>query len=171
MTQFHPYALDLEADPDGGFIVTCPQVPEVVTQGDTRAEAMANAPEALLAALQGYMRQKRPFPIPSKAPPEGTAQAVLPELAQAKALLHNAMLAERVSNSELARRMGKSSETQIRRILAPRVNVRFADLADALRATGRRLSLGVEGRPDIPDQDSAAVQALIARGAADTARV
>jgi antitoxin HicB len=106
---------------------------------------MANAPEALLAALQGYMRQKRPFPIPSTSPPEGAPRASLPELAQAKALLHNAMLAERVSNSELARRMGKSSETQIRRILAPRVNVRFADLADALRATGRRLSLGVEG--------------------------
>jgi len=67
---------------------------------------MANAPEALLAALQGYMRQKRPFPIPSTSPPEGAPRASLPELAQAKALLHNAMLAERVSNSELARRMG-----------------------------------------------------------------
>lgn len=34
--RFIPYRLHLEADPDGGFVVTSPDVPELVTQGETK---------------------------------------------------------------------------------------------------------------------------------------
>ncbi len=41
------FAIILEPSDEGGFIVTVPALPEVGTQGDTRAEALANAREAI----------------------------------------------------------------------------------------------------------------------------
>ena len=39
--------------PEGGFVVTFPDIPEAVTQGDDEAEAMRAAEDALEAALSG----------------------------------------------------------------------------------------------------------------------
>ena len=39
--------------PEGGFTVTFPQVPSIVTEGDDFDEALANAHEALDAGLGG----------------------------------------------------------------------------------------------------------------------
>ncbi len=144
MTQFYSYSLHLEADPDGGFVATCPDVPEAITQGETRKETISNAQDALLTALQGYMRLRRPFPVPIAVPVEGTPQVSLPELAQAKVLLYNAMVEGGVSNAELSRRMGKASENQVRRILNPHTRVHFEDIARAIGALHLRLVFGVE---------------------------
>ncbi len=46
------YTIILEPDPDGGFVVTVPALPEVATQGDTRDEALANAREAIALAVE-----------------------------------------------------------------------------------------------------------------------
>lgn len=146
MAQFHPYRLNLEADPDGGFVVTSPDVPELVTQGETQDEAIENAREAMLAALSGYMRQRRAFPVPARAPGKDAITTRLPELVQAKVLLYNAMVEEGISNSELSRRLGKKSETQVRRMLDPRMNVSFPDIAEAVKSLHLRLFIGVERR-------------------------
>lgn len=145
MSKFHPYTLNLEPDrEDGGFVVTSPIVPELITQGDTREEAIEMARDAMLAALQGYMHQRKAFPIPSKAPVKDAVTIRLPELVQAKVLLYNAMVEEEVSNSELARRIGKKSETQVRRMLDPYTNVSFKDITDAIRSLHLRLFMGLE---------------------------
>jgi antitoxin HicB len=144
MTQFHPYKLNLEADPDGGFVVTSPDVPELITQGESRDEAIESARDALVTALQGYIKQRRAFPIPSKAPGKADTVINLPELVQAKVLLYNAMIEEGISNSELGRRMGKKSETQIRRMIDPRTNVNFPDLAQAIKTLHMRMFIGME---------------------------
>jgi len=145
MTKFHPYTLLLEADTDsGGFVVTSPIIPELITQGDTEDESIEMAKDAILAALRGYMRQRRPFPIPSHAPAKNAVSIRLPELVQAKVLLYNAMIEEEVSNSELARRIGKKSENQVRRILDPYTNVSLKDISDAIRSLHLRLFLGLE---------------------------
>ena len=49
------YPLDLEADPEGGFVVTCPDLPEVVTQGDDRTQALTAADDAVEEALAGRL--------------------------------------------------------------------------------------------------------------------
>jgi len=46
------YTVLLDPDPDGGFTVTVPAIPSVVTEGDTRDEALANAREAIALALE-----------------------------------------------------------------------------------------------------------------------
>ena len=50
------------AQPEGGFTVTSPVLPELVTEGDTLEEAFANVPDALAAVLEIYSEQCRPLP-------------------------------------------------------------------------------------------------------------
>lgn len=62
------FAAVMEPQPDGGFTVTFPDLPEVVTQGDSREEAIANAAEALTLALQLRIEDGKPLPVASKVP-------------------------------------------------------------------------------------------------------
>ncbi len=55
----------LEPDPDGGFLVTFPDVPEAITGGDDEAEAKHNAAEALGLALRGILALGRALPQPA----------------------------------------------------------------------------------------------------------
>jgi antitoxin HicB len=63
------YPVILEPADEGGFVVSFPDVPEAITQGDTREAALSNAVEALETALDFYIEDKRPLPQPSS--PEG----------------------------------------------------------------------------------------------------
>ncbi len=47
----------LEEGKDGYLVATVPELPAVVTQGKTRAEALANAREAIELYLE-YLREK-----------------------------------------------------------------------------------------------------------------
>jgi antitoxin HicB len=42
----------LVPQPEGGYTVTCPLVPELVSEGDTVREALANATDALTAIVE-----------------------------------------------------------------------------------------------------------------------
>ena len=59
------FSVVLEPQRDGGFTVFVPALPEVVTEGDTEEEALANAEEAIRAILayRGENRLQRPLPI------------------------------------------------------------------------------------------------------------
>lgn len=48
--------------PDGGYTVTSPVVPELVTEGDTLQEAHANVADALAAVIELYEEQGRSMP-------------------------------------------------------------------------------------------------------------
>jgi antitoxin HicB len=50
------FSVVLEPQEDGGFTVLVPALPEVVTEGDTEQEALANAEEAIRAVLS-YRRE------------------------------------------------------------------------------------------------------------------
>ncbi|MCU0726185.1 MAG: type II toxin-antitoxin system HicB family antitoxin [Planctomycetes bacterium] len=47
---------------EGGFVVTSPVLPELVTEGDTVEEALANVSDALAAVLEIYEDLGRPLP-------------------------------------------------------------------------------------------------------------
>ncbi len=44
--------LVLEPQPEGGYVVTCPLVSELLTEGDTVEEALHNANDALEAVIE-----------------------------------------------------------------------------------------------------------------------
>ena len=48
--------------PEGGYTVTSPVLPELVTEGDTLEEAQANVQDAFAAVLEIYGEQQRPLP-------------------------------------------------------------------------------------------------------------
>ena len=54
--------LVLTAQPEGGYTVTCPTLPELVTEGETPEEALANVRDALVAVLEIYEDLGKPFP-------------------------------------------------------------------------------------------------------------
>jgi len=62
------FSIVLEPQSDGGFTVLVPALPEVVTEGDTEQKALANAQEAISAALA--YRQDNGLASPSDAQPE-----------------------------------------------------------------------------------------------------
>jgi antitoxin HicB len=52
MSQSSSFSVILEPQVDGGFTVLVPALPEVVTEGDSEEEALANAREAVEAILE-----------------------------------------------------------------------------------------------------------------------
>jgi antitoxin HicB len=67
MSDKFDFTVVLEPQPGGGFTVSVPALPEVVTEGDNEAEAMAMAEDAILAVLT--YRRDHGIPIPSDAQP------------------------------------------------------------------------------------------------------
>lgn len=61
------YTVVLEPQPDGGFTVLVPALPEVVTEGDSEEEALEMAGEAIALALDH--RRARGLPMPADAAP------------------------------------------------------------------------------------------------------
>ena len=57
MPENYSFSVVLEPQPDGGFSVLVPALPEVVTEGDDEQEALNNAQEAIRAILE-YRRDK-----------------------------------------------------------------------------------------------------------------
>ena len=52
----------LSPQPEGGFTVTSPLLPELVTEGDTLDDALANARDALAAVIEVYEDLGRALP-------------------------------------------------------------------------------------------------------------
>lgn len=58
------YAALLEAQPEGGFTVTFPDIPEAITEGDTREEALSHAADALNLCLEIRIEAGEDLPLP-----------------------------------------------------------------------------------------------------------
>jgi antitoxin HicB len=54
MTTERRYTIHLRPEPEGGYTVLVPAIPEVVTHGETYEEAMAMAQEAIELVLETY---------------------------------------------------------------------------------------------------------------------
>jgi antitoxin HicB len=57
--------------PEGGFTVTSPILPELVTEGETLDEAFANAKDALAAVIELYSDEGRAVPAGVTLPTTG----------------------------------------------------------------------------------------------------
>ena len=62
MHQARQFTVNLHPQPEGGYTVLVPALPEVVTEGDTREDAMANAREAIEVILEVYREEGREIP-------------------------------------------------------------------------------------------------------------
>ncbi|MDE3089766.1 MAG: type II toxin-antitoxin system HicB family antitoxin [Chloroflexota bacterium] len=62
MSAIYKLPLVLDPQPEGGFTVTCPLLPELITEGDTVQEALDNVSDALAAVIEAYEDLGKPIP-------------------------------------------------------------------------------------------------------------
>ena len=62
MSQVFKIPLLLTVQPEGGYTVTSPVLPELLTEGDSLEEVMKNVQDALQATLELYQDQNKTFP-------------------------------------------------------------------------------------------------------------
>jgi antitoxin HicB len=130
--------------PEGnGFVVTVPDVPEVITEGDSIEEAIEYAIDAIELILGEYMRRRANIPVPSKRRGRHIRIVELPLLTQAKLSLYSAMQASGIRKADLARRLGVS-KPQIERLLDLSHGSRLEQIEQAFRALNKRLELSVQ---------------------------
>ena len=126
----------------GDFVVTIRDLPEVVTSGETHAEAISLAEDAVEVALFVRMEKCEPLPLPSPLQP-GEIATVLPARLAAKAAIYAAWQTSDIRQTELARRMGRT-DAEVRRILNPRHGTKIDQLEEAAKALGGRVNISFE---------------------------
>lgn len=70
------WPVEMAPQEDGTILVSFPDIPEALTEGETEDEAMAQAQDCLIAALGGYVAARRPIPRPAQA--HGRPMVALP---------------------------------------------------------------------------------------------
>ena len=114
-----------------------PDVPEAITGGKDRTEALTMAEDAIATALAGYIHAQWEIPTPSQPAASQELVTVLTVLA-AKLALYSAMREQRISNGELASRL-RISESAVQKLIDPERNSPIAQVKEALKAVGRNL--------------------------------
>lgn len=122
----------------GCYIITFRDIPEAITQGYSLEEAIEEAKDALLTAMEFYFEDERSVPMPSK-PLQGEELIELPISVWAKVLLLNSMLELNISQSELGRRLHKSRQ-EVQRIINLEHNTKIDTIADAFKVLGKKTS-------------------------------
>ena len=135
------YAVSLTPE-EGEFIVQCRDLPELLTSGKDRAEALAMAEDAMAVVLLTYLEEGAAMPTPS-APTEGEVLVRPPVATAAKLAVVQAFREAGISPSELARRMGVARNEAVR-VLDPNHNTKIERLDEAARVLGQRLVVSVE---------------------------
>lgn len=133
---FYPAKVERDGD---GWLVSFPDIPEALTSGATREEALTMARDALQTAMDFYFEDGRAVPLPSP-PARGLNVVELPASVAAKVLLLNEMISQRIKGAELARRMGTSPQ-EVSRITDLHHATKIDNINAALHALGRRLEL------------------------------
>lgn len=126
------YKAVMTPDPDDGFLVTFPDVPESITHGQTVAEALG-------FALRARMKDNQL--LPECLATEGIDVYLSPDDALKIAVIE-AFAASGMTKSELARRLGRR-EKEARRILDPYHATGLPLLEAALSAMGKTILISV----------------------------
>lgn len=135
MTMF-AFPVDLSNDTNGTVLAIVPDVHGCHTFGDTRAEALTHAVDALETALAHAVDSNLDLPQPS--PARGRPVVVPSVRATLKLHIYDAMRRRKMRKSELARRL-KVKPFQIERLLDLMHNSTIDQLDAALRALGVRI--------------------------------
>ena len=135
-------AVKLTLADEGGFVVTCRDYPELITQGENETDALAAASDALDVALACRIAQREDIPEPADAVEDGEILIYPSAQFALKSLLYLAAREAAISNAELARRM-HVHEKEARRVLDPHHGTKLARLEHALRVLGKRVQISV----------------------------
>ena len=136
------YPVLLSAADEGGYVVTCRDLPPLVTQGEDEQDALTQAADAMDELFATTMIDGGDFPEPSKARRRERLVAP-PAETVAKAALYVAMREAGISKLQLAKQLGVD-EKEVRRLLDPRYGSKLPRIAEAIGLLGQRLVIGLE---------------------------
>lgn len=135
------YPAKFTAGSDGRVLVKFVDLPRVATDGKDEPEAMEEAMDALGSDLSIRLSRREEIPTPSRAK-RGQRQVPVPLWLAPKLALYLAMRDQRVSNSELARRLGLH-ERVVRRMLDPEHATKAEKIQAALAVLGKQMTVVV----------------------------
>lgn len=124
------------------ILVSFRDLPEAVTEGRTRGEALAEATDCLDVALLFRLKEHSTIPSPSQ-PETGEVPVPASPSVAAKVAFVRAFIESGMTRVALARRLGVR-ETEIRRMLDPDHGTKLDRLGQGLRALGRSLVVSDE---------------------------
>ena len=136
------YPVTLTSAREGGFVVTCRDLPPLVTQGNDKNDALTQAADAMDEVFATYMIEGIDFPEPSKAR-RGEHVVAPPAETMVKASLFVAMREAGLSKAQLAIRLGVD-EKEVRRLLDPHYGSKLPRIAQAIGLLGRRLVVSLD---------------------------
>lgn len=132
----------VEVAPDGdGWVVSFRDIPEALTGGDTKEEALEMAEDALITAMDFYLEDRRAVPMPSQ-PRKGDVCIDLSASQAAKVMLLNEMVAQRVRPADLAEKL-KTSPQNVNRLINLRHQTKIDGIEAAFLALHKTLELRV----------------------------
>ena len=123
------------------YVVSVRDLPEVVTSGDSEAQALELAADAVEVSIGFRMDNGEALPVTTPVQ-DGEFAVGISALSSAKASIYAAWRDAGISKSELARRMGYA-ENEVRRILALGHRTKLDRLEEAAKALGMRLEVGL----------------------------
>ena len=136
------YPVALTTAEEGGYVVTCRDLPQLITQGEDQQDALEQAADAMDEVFATYMIEGIDFPEPGKARRREHLVAP-PAETMAKAALYIAMRQAGISKMQLAKRLGVD-EKEVRRLLNPHYGSKLPRIAQAINLLGQRLVIDLE---------------------------
>ena len=134
------YRIELTPDDNGTFLVTCPELPEVTTYGESEADAAEAAALAIEEALAARISMGVDIPPPSGFVTLGKPFVPLTAQTTFKISLYRTLGQTGVTRAELARRLGWHRE-QVDRLFRLDHASRLDQLEAAFNALGFRIDL------------------------------
>ena len=134
------YPVNVHRD-TGSIWISCPDIPEMASAGDTLEEALFDAVDALESALSLYVDRRVAIPLPTSLQSAETVVR-LPALTAAKAALWNTMVSQNVTKTEMARRLGVN-RPQVDRLVDLLHRSKIEQVEHALHVLGQRIELAV----------------------------
>jgi len=151
------YTVKLKLQKDGTIIALVPDVQGALTEGDTVAEVLSEAVDAIIAALCGHMHLGHDVPKSSK-PKNGQPVVTLPVRVSLKLGLYQAMkdagmirlgLTKRFGTSKkVAKRFG-TSKKRVRKLLDLDYPSKIGEVENALAMLGKRFVVKVVATPRV----------------------
>jgi antitoxin HicB len=134
------YRIVMEPDDNGTLLVTCPQLPLVATFGETEADALIHAVEAIEVALASMIDDGEDVPRPARS--GAGIPVALPLLTSLKLELYWALRDAGITRAELARRLQWNRES-VDRLFRLVHQSRPEQIDAAFRALGQRVTVKV----------------------------
>ncbi len=142
MIRSFTYPAKLYPEAKGAFTVLFADVPEAITSGTDRHDALEQAADCLEEAIAGRINDGEEIPGCSKVK-RGFDAIPLSGWMSAKASLYLALRESGATQSELALRLGVD-EKEVRRMLSPRHATKLTRIEEALGLLGKRLVVSLQ---------------------------